>query len=258
MLFKDAGCSGLTASFPADENPRNIAKYTMTDMEHLGMCNNCVTSVKLPYGYSVKLFPHDDWSDPDNYIVNGGMFLDATLSMPCVSLEGKFNDRTTSLWVYRNTSLGAANGYWTSITGSSDLTFEVSEGFTSTHREYTSTVNKYQLSYEMSEHIGFSFAGEESKISTSYSTEIKHDTEDMYSHEFTDKLSFSCERDPQDPDGGVGLWQWVVESSDGKSKTYTNHYVCRTGAGRYNKSPACPWNACTDGHCYYCESGWQD
>ena len=55
--------------------------------------------------------------------------------------------------------------------------------------------------------------------------------------------------------GGVGLWQFAVYTSDEKSYTLTNHTVCRYGS-LYNHPPDCPWNACTNGDCSKCESGW--
>lgn len=84
---------------------------------------------------------------------------------------------------------------------------------------------------------------------------LQSDIEATYSHSLSDKVKFDCKADPKDP--GVGLWQWIVESHDRKSRTWSKHYVCRTGAGRYNKSPECPWDSCKDGNCYQCETGWK-
>ena len=52
-----------------------------------------------------------------------------------------WNDVVSSLRVYKNTSMGNARGYWTSITGGSDLTFSTHLGFHSTHTENTTTEN---------------------------------------------------------------------------------------------------------------------
>lgn len=104
--------------------------------------------------------------------------------------------------------------------------------------------------------VGFLGNGLDQTLGESYSNTVQTDIEDSYSHDLSIKIAFSCPEDPDDPSAGVGLWQWVVESSDGKSMTYSKHWVCRTGEGRYNKSPECPWNACKDGNCYECESGW--
>lgn len=137
------------------------------------------------------------------------------------------------------------------MTGSSALDYEMSVGFTSTHTESTSTVNEFTLSYEMSEEIKFGFVTESATLASSYRLEVQNDVENSYSYSIEEKISFSCPA-PEDPSDGVGLWQWIVKSSDGKSMTYTRHWLCRYGEGRYNVSPQCPWNACKDGNCYEC------
>lgn len=161
-----------------------------------------------------------------------------------------WNDVVSSLRVYKNTAGGKAKGYWTSITGGSDLTFTTHIGFHSSHTESTETVNQYNLSYEMK--VGIEFASE--TISESYSYQITQDVEDTYSVDYDVTVTFTCERDPNDPDGGVGLWQWVVESDDGTNKTWTQHYSCRTGSGYFNVAPACPWNACVEQDCKQCRA----
>lgn len=183
------------------------------------------------------------------------MFTDGHLSMSCINLDG-YNNEVTSLIVHRTQSMGAAQGMWQSITGSSSIEYQLQEGFTSTHTEYTSVQNQFTLSYEMSESINFVAGSEESKIGTSYSLAIQNDVEDTYQYETLQTIGFTCD-DIEDPSEGVGLWQWVVKTSDGKTKTLTKHWVCRYGPGYYNKAPECPWNACIDGNCYECESGWQ-
>lgn len=175
--------------------------------------------------------------------------------MECHMLDD-FNNLTSSISVGRTAALGTAKGRWVSMTGSTKLDYELSEGFTSSHTENTEEVNQYTLSYEMNMNISLDVFGVSESISEGYAQTISYDIEDSYSASLSDKISFSCPEDPDDPSAGVGLWQWIVESSDRKTKTYSKHWVCRTGEGRYNKAPECPWNACIDGNCYECESGW--
>ena len=54
---------------------------------------------------------------------------------------------------------------------------------------------------------------------------------------------------------GVGLWQFVMNSNDRSSTTYTKHTVCRYG-DLYNVKPKCPWNACANGDCSVCKEDW--
>lgn len=111
LVFHAADCRGLIGGFEAPEEQSRIAKYSLSDMVYRGLCNDCVSSVKVPYGYSIKLWAADGFGGDDK-VVNGSMFLDDTLSMECSNVFEDFNDVTSSLWVYRNTSLGTANGYW--------------------------------------------------------------------------------------------------------------------------------------------------
>lgn len=220
-----------------------------------GMCNDCARSVKLPFGYSVRFYDDGSFSGGQE-VHDAGPFLDRTFSMNCINLGG-LSAKVSSLEVYRNTSLGDADGYWESITGTSDLTYSVNVGFTSSRTEKTSIENQYSLSYEMSSGMQLEVFSASETINTSYSLAIKNDVENFYSRNYEEKITFTCERDPSDPDAGVGLWQWVVKSSDSQHKTKTNHYACRTGEGRFNRSPACPWNACIDGPCYECRTDWK-
>ena len=90
-------------------------------------------------------------------------------------------------------------------------------------------------------------------ISESYSDTITTDTKNTYSYNFQDTVTIPC--DSQKAADGVGLWQYIVTTADGTGATWTTHTVCRYGAN-YNVEPACPWNACDDGECTTCKSGW--
>ena len=65
-----------------------------------------------------------------------------------------------------------------------------------------------------------------------------------YAYDFSTKVSTSCTE--QSSEGGVGLWQYVVNKNDGSGRTHTTHLICRYGPGLYNSPPACPWTACQD------------
>lgn len=88
---------------------------------------------------------------------------------------------------------------------------------------------------EMSEHITFEFEGFKETINESFSQQIQVDIEDSYTASYSQIITTTCEEDPTG--SGVGLWQWVVQSPDGTIKTYSKHWVCRQGAGKFNKSP---------------------
>lgn len=91
-------------------------------------------------------------------------------------------------------------------------------------------------------------------ISESFSAEITSDTTESYEETYSDDVTVYCTQ--QGDKLGVGLWQWVTMSADGKSKTRTRHTVCRYG-DNYDSSPKCPWNACIDGECTTCDPAWK-
>jgi len=107
---------------------------------------------------------------------------------------------------------------------------------------------------EMDSKITFLGEGADTKISESYRSSIKHDTTNTYSYDVAADVTLKCTA----PEGtsGVGLWQWVVESADRLSKTFTLHSICRYGSN-YTQSPECPWNACLNGDCSECSPDWE-
>lgn len=105
--------------------------------------------------------------------------MDDTLAMSCTNVYEDFNDVTSSIEVYRNTFLGEANGYWTSLTGSTDFHYEITVGFSSTHKEATTTENQYQLSYEMTAGINFKIESFSESIKQSYLYDIQKNVEDI-------------------------------------------------------------------------------
>lgn len=97
------------------------------------MGNDWTSAVRLPYGYTVDLYIDDGFQGSSKTIV-GPMFEDGHLEMNCIDLTD-FDNRVTSLKIYKNQELGSAYGRWIAMTGSSSLTYELHEGFTSTHSE---------------------------------------------------------------------------------------------------------------------------
>ena len=101
----------------------------------------------------------------------------------------------------------------------------------------TQATEQYTLTYEMS--VGIKFASE--KLSEQYQLTVMEDTKQAYEQDFSVSVSIPCTAKPAAD--GVGLWQYVTKSADGKSETWTLHTVCRYGE-YYNRSPECPWAAC--------------
>ena len=92
-------------------------------------------------------------------------------------------------------------------------------------------------------------------VSSSYSQEITSDTTQTMETDISASYTTTCTGQVGSA-GGVGFWQFVVYSADEFSYVNTQHTVCRYGS-LYNKAPACPWNACSNGDCSICEIGWE-
>ena len=110
------------------------------------------------------------------------------------------------------------------------------------------------MSYELS--VGVKFLGFTggAKVSGSYRRAISEATKNAYSYNVNNEVEIDCPDDKKS-DGGVGLWQWVVQTADETGTVWGLHTVCRYGA-LYNVMPKCPWNACTNGDCSECDANW--
>ena len=142
--------------------------------------------------------------------LDGPFYEDETLKHTCVSIYKKFNDDTSSLEVFKTAQLGeSAKGYWRSITQTETLKFTVIYGMQLVDKTSKKTSKESALSAEMKS--GISFFG--AQIGKSYAETISVDTERTYSYTTSVSYTITCTAKPDSP--GVGLWQWVVESSDG-------------------------------------------
>ena len=55
--------------------------------------------------------------------------------------------------------------------------------------------------------------------------------------------------------GGTGLWQWVISTSDYSVSAFTSHTVCRTGK-LAREEPVCNFWDCANDECSVCKSGY--
>ena len=51
----------------------------------------------------------------------------------------------------------------------------------------------------------------------------------------------------------IGVWQWVVSTSDLVYSVSTSQYICKYGVG-FDKPPQCPLGACADNFCMVCDN----
>ena len=88
-------------------------------------------------------------------------------------------------------------------------------------------------------------------ISGEYSWGLVQTAEETYTESTQTTTELTCGDGVQQS----GLWQWVIETSDGNSKARTAITVCKTG-DKWQVPPACPFNACTNDDCTECAADW--
>ena len=146
-------------------------------MDSHGIANDKVTSLYVPFAYSVDLYKDDNFSG-DMLTITGAIFEDTNFTMKCVELDSDWNDELSSLRVYKNRQIGEAQGFWSQITNQSSSAFEftVSIGLEYERISTTDLTEKESLAYEMS--LGFAFEASQASydISSSYTNQIMSDT----------------------------------------------------------------------------------
>ena len=124
----------------------------------------------------------------------------------------------------------------------------------SSSSEETSELDTYKMGLEIETKVNFEFYSASAELQEGYESQLYTDTVHAMTKDSSIDWYIECTGDAG-AEGGVGLWQFVVTTSDGSLSTYTNHTVCRYG-DLYNVAPACPWNACANGDCSECHGSY--
>ena len=88
-------------------------------METTSMYDNDMSSIRVPFGLKIELYEDDSWTG-DIRTYEGEMFTEFNQRMRCINLDSdNFNDKTSSLIVYRSRIFGAAIGKWMPVMSTS-------------------------------------------------------------------------------------------------------------------------------------------
>ena len=185
--------------------------------------------------------------------MTGPSWADNNFLMQCINL-GDWENRVSSLSVER-TAHDYAIGRWMGLTATEGFTFEYNVGFKTAKTTEVTKSSTYTLAYELSFGVKFFGSSFQNTLSAGYQHEVTNDATSSMEKDVSVKWPITCS--DKSGEGGVGLWQFFVESHDGMDTTLTGHTVCRYGAD-YNKSPDCPWDACLDASCTKCTTDWHD
>ena len=256
-MFTNLDCQNWAGRLEATADPELVMYYNTDDIQWRHVIDNQISSVAIPQGYSLKLYDADGFVESNSQVLNGQPWHDSIHSMTCVNLnEIGWDDRVSSVAVYRTNHGAVAQGRWQSFTSTESVDFKYHIGMSSTDSRATKESMSYSMTQDMSMGMDFWGMSFSAGISNTYSSAIEVDTSSDFTQNVDIEWEISCTGE-KGPDGGVGLWQFVVDNSDGSVMTQTRHTVCRYGE-LYNKSPNCPWNACANGDCSECLDGWQE
>lgn len=156
-------------------------------------------SAKIPPGVVAEMYDHDGFAGPKS-IVTGGNWYTNDQEMTCIDLkEYGACDNTASIKLYSLVN-SPANGYWKGYTGSEDIKVEITQGFSSTNTQSTTTTMQYTLAFEM--HTGVEFSG--ASISSEFSQGIEQMVEDTFTMDISITQYVECTQ--CEVGTGTGLW----------------------------------------------------
>ena len=123
ILYGSTKCTDQAARFYAHEDPEKSAYYNQYEMWENNINDWWINSVTVPYGYSVELYPEDGFVGTPT-VISG--------TAPGEHDEPECNVFTwiacNSLVVKRDPAIPPAQAYWSSITASGSIDFDVSYG----------------------------------------------------------------------------------------------------------------------------------
>ena len=275
MIFRDKNCEHDAGRFYADPNTAHTAKYTTGQMEANHIKDGYASSIMVPYGYTVRLWTESGFTG-GSAVIDGEKWEDEQQGMKCINLDqeeydyvsnknGKeynFNDKLSSLEVYRTNQGRKAQGYWKAISASVGSTIMYAERTIYAGSELTDEekdTKNYDLILDMNSGFDFvGFGGDEATISDEYAHAIISDTTLQINNDTVFTREVAC--NAGDSAEGVALWQFVVQNGDDDMWIETGHTVCRYGS-LYNVAPKCPWNACDGSQandCSVCKGDWEE
>ena len=126
-MYGQVGCSDHFAALFAPESENYKYEYTKDDMERLGMPCGDVDSMFIPYGYAIDLYDDDGFGGEVRTYV-GQPYEGSHNEMHCTEVGDDFHNKACSAAVYKTRLLGAARGYWDSITATENIDFTVHYG----------------------------------------------------------------------------------------------------------------------------------
>jgi len=218
-------------------------------------------SAMVPHGYRLSVFAENNFKARIQQIV-GGEEEEGEGRAVCVDFEG--GAMAKSMRITRSKE-GRITSYWKAITTSETLTYTVSVGISSTNStvDKDSSVDKLTNSIKTGISLGSKvsipgivdlsagYTRDETKTDSTEKT-LSREITTTASSDMTTATSTTCTAPDNLEDGGVGLWQWVLETEDHSTSANTAHTVCRFGT-LAKSAPTCDWMDCLNIDCSLCD-----
>ena len=140
----------------------------------------------VPYGYTAELYNQNGFKGSDKLVVEGPMWTDSEQAMSCINVPSRWNDpngwndKISSIAVYRTNKGATAQGRWVGVTGTESIDFTYHMGLSSTESHSTKESIEAKLSLDMHAGIEFEGLGESVDISESLASKIEYDTTTVY------------------------------------------------------------------------------
>ena len=181
-----------------------------------------------------------------------GAFTDASEKMVCV--EADWGDRVSSL-IIKKQPQGAAQGYWQSVTSTESIEQTIHIGLSTGNTDRSEGEEASRLNEAVD--FGLVFINSLTQMFNLNDNRkaVSRDVTTTYGYDYSQATKVTCT--VPEGESGAGIWQWVVSTEDGMTKSFSQHTVCRTGA-LFNVEPACPYFACANAKCSACIDGWDD
>ena len=138
-VFVDGDCKGTHGSFPAPAAEAQTAWINYDAIWERVVRESQISSVLIPYGYSLKMWAEDGFVDRDGAeVINGPYWATGEQQMVCINLwqlgdsYRNWNDRIRSFAVYRAGYGASAQGTWQAITTTESINYTYHVGMRST------------------------------------------------------------------------------------------------------------------------------
>ena len=112
MIFADPGCQNVSGRIIPKNDPYEPFYYNKRDINYMNLHENQISSVMVPYGYTMTLYDIDGQSPAGASEVVHGRARDGAGNMQCVNLTD-LDNRASSLTYQKDSKVTTpANGVW--------------------------------------------------------------------------------------------------------------------------------------------------